>query len=148
MMAVSDTDAIDEELLSIFAPFFTQQIFNQGDLIYATQSEPLGLYIVESGQLGLSIFNGSSRNQDIIVETLLPGTMVGELELFARRPRLCSLVCLSEGSVWFLSRNSYEDLCIQHPLLMLKFVTLVACPFECTRLYNSLNHFSILRSSH
>jgi SulP family sulfate permease len=120
MQAVSDNEVIDEELLQIFAPYFSRQDFKAHDLLYAANSEAVGFYIVELGQLGLAITNNDVDQKSIVVETLLPGTMVGELEVFASRPRICNLICLSDATVWFLSKHSYETLSKSHPDLMLK----------------------------
>jgi sulfate permease, SulP family len=129
-------------LVDIFGPKFEKLQFNKHDIVYLAGSDPMGLYIVENGELGLSI---TDMNGTKIVETLLPGTMVGELELFAQKPRICTLSSLSLSTVWSLSKNSYIKLSKSHPHLMLEFVTKICVPFDAVRYYNTVHHWSQLR---
>ncbi|KAI8900204.1 sulfate transporter family-domain-containing protein [Globomyces pollinis-pini] len=143
MQALSERDTIDEELLDVFGPKFVNHEYRSGHVIYLSGSIAKSLYIVESGELGLSLADPMAG--DKIVETLIPGTMVGELEMFSKRPRICSLVCLSDASVWELSKESFDALSKSHPHVVLKFVTEVAVTFDAQRFYNTVHHWSQLR---
>ncbi|KAJ3274174.1 hypothetical protein HDV01_003457 [Terramyces sp. JEL0728] len=138
MQALSDTVSIKSELLDVFGPMFEHQSYDSGDIIYSYGSHSKALYIVESGELGLQV---SDSDKDArIVETLLPGTMVGELEMFSGRPRICSLVALSDATVWCLSKYNFTQLSNTHPHLALKFVTEIAVTFDTVRFYNTVHH--------
>jgi SulP family sulfate permease len=142
IQAISDADQVSDELLQVFGPEFEKLEFKKNEIVYLSGTDPMGLYIVENGELGLSItdLHGSK-----IVETLLPGTMVGELELFAEKPRICTLISLSNTTVWCLSKTSYKKLSKSHPHLMLEFVTKISVPFDAVRFYNTVHHWSQLR---
>lgn len=138
IQALSDTVSINKELLDAFGPKFEHQSYEAGELIYSAGSHSKALYIVESGELGLQV--NDSEKDSRIVETLLPGTMVGELEMFSSRPRICSLVALSDATVWCLSKHNFIELSNNHPHLALKFVTEIAVTFDTVRFYNTVHH--------
>ncbi|KAJ3254399.1 hypothetical protein HK103_007193 [Boothiomyces macroporosus] len=138
VQALSDTVSINKELLDAFGPKFEHQSYEAGELIYSAGSHSKALYIVESGELGLQV--NDSEKDSRIVETLLPGTMVGELEMFSSRPRICSLVALSDATVWCLSKHNFIELSNNHPHLALKFVTEIAVTFDTVRFYNTVHH--------
>jgi CRP-like cAMP-binding protein len=97
------------------------------------------LYVLEYGQLALKIRSGK------IVQTLLPGTMIGGLEFFSNQNRTCSLVAISDAVVWKLDKVSYEQVSKTNPALILNFVTKIAIPFNTARFYNTVHHYAQLR---
>ncbi|KAI8911753.1 sulfate transporter family-domain-containing protein [Gorgonomyces haynaldii] len=139
--AFGDFSGMDYDMLALFGPQFECLTVEEGDVIYKMEDEADALYIVEQGQLGLKL---SPERGSKIVETLLPGTMVGSLEMFGNRPRACYLVSLTESVVWRLSKETFENIGKTHPELTLSFVTRIAVPFDTVRYYNSVHHWAQL----
>ena len=131
-----------DEIVEGFSTSFTKVLFRKNDIIYHIGSESRELFIVESGQLGLIL--EESRGTKVI-ETLLPGTMVGELEMFSGKMRISSLVALTEATCWILSKKSFEFVAQKNPALALKFVSDICLPFDTVRYYNTVHHWSQLR---
>lgn len=84
------------------------------------------------------------ENEPIIIETILPGTMIGELEFFSQKPRLFSLVCEKDSIVWSLSVAVFDKAFGENPNAMRHFMAL-ALSFDITRFYNISHHWSQLR---
>ena len=114
---------------------------SSGDILYTVGEKAQALYVVEEGELQLLI---TKKGINKVVESLIPGTMVGELELFSGHPRICTLVAYSDSVVWMLSKKSFEQLSKENPALALQFVTKVAISFDAVRFYNCVHHWSQL----
>lgn len=127
-------------MCDILGPAFICIEIKAGTILFNAGDPAEALYIIQEGELGLKLSNNSQ-----IVETMLPGTLVGGLELFANRSRACSLVALSDGVVWKLERKTYLELAALHSFLMLNFITKVAIPFDSVRYYNTVHHWAQLR---
>jgi SulP family sulfate permease len=83
-------------------------------------------------------------DQTHVVETILKGTMVGELEMFASRPRTCKLIVEQDAILWKMEKSVWNRACIDTPLEMVYFMKL-AVSYDVTRYYNSSTHWSQLR---
>ena len=83
------------------------------------------------------------RDSQVTIETILRGTMVGELGLFTNRPRSCTLVCHQECILWRLSSSKFHKSSLEHPLIMIQFVRL-ALSFDVTRFYNATHHYNLI----
>ncbi|CAO3593500.1 unnamed protein product [Absidia cylindrospora] len=111
-----------------------QTIWRQGDacdfLIVLEQGSLRSLMYISGGGGSGSGSGGSggkqqSVNGDVTVETILPGTVVGELGLFAstqRRSR--SLVADQSSVLWKLSRARFDQLVKTDPTMATQFVLL------------------------
>ena len=128
--------------MEAFTPLFKKQQFQRKQIVYHFGQEPAALYIVDSGQLGLVLEESIGTK---VIETLLPGTMVGELEMFSGKPRISNLVSLTETTVWSLAKNDYDKFAVLNPGLALRFVSEICLPFDSVRFYNTVHHWSQLR---
>ncbi|KAJ1534532.1 hypothetical protein HK405_016062, partial [Cladochytrium tenue] len=97
------------------------------------------LYIVQSGELTQTI---RSHGRTRVVESLLPGTMVGGLELFAgRRRRTCQLVATEKSRLWRLDSEAFARLRAAQPALALAFVQF-CLGFDAFRFANAVARHS------
>lgn len=119
---------------------FTRMDVKSGHQFYRAGDLPKDLYVIEHGQLTLKLTCPSEK----IVETLVPGTMVGGLDFFSGQIRSLTLYATSDAIVWRLSMDSYQKICKTHPNLMLDFVTKIAVPFDSVRYYNTVHHWAQL----
>ncbi|KAI8814169.1 sulfate transporter family-domain-containing protein [Cladochytrium replicatum] len=104
---------------------------------------PTELYVIEKGELVLvSQSEVESKTSDTrVVETLLPGSMVGELEVFSGRPRTCRLQTREdiEVVVWKLDVDEFEEVARTEPALAVAFMR-VALGFDSERMWNVVMH--------
>lgn len=141
MQAFSDLEPADREMLEFFGVEFVCVHVAPDFKLYSVGDLADSMYIVESGELNLLLNDRSST----VVETLLPGTMVGSLELFSNRPRNCSLVAAREAVVWKLCKASFDKLAEQNPKMALQFLAKIAIPFDNVRYHNTVHHLSHLQ---
>lgn len=71
------------------------------------------LYVVESGEL--AVIRRVPGNEEELIETASPGTLVGELAVFDRRPRSASLRAQAPSSVRAISLTDFEALAFGDP---------------------------------
>lgn len=79
----------------------------------------------------------SKEKELVIVETLIPGTMVGELNLLTNRPHTTRLVAAEDTVVWRMDKEKLDAWLEQDPKNAVKFVKLVLS-FDVQRLQNVL----------
>jgi SulP family sulfate permease len=110
---------IDDALYQISSSFECIKV-KPGEVIWHQGDEANGLYLVEQGLFKVSITTVSGASK--VVESIIPGSMLGELALFTNRPRSGTVTADQEGIVWRLTKDKFHELCAQNPSLMLKFV--------------------------
>ncbi|KAI9337871.1 sulfate transporter family-domain-containing protein [Zopfochytrium polystomum] len=116
------------------ARFFFEVEAPKGSLLWAAGSDSTELFIVETGELA-QVTNVRGKNK--IIESLLPGTMVGELELFSNRKHACRLVATERSILWRMDREGYAALCQELPNLAVLFMRF-CLSFDAFRFANAL----------
>lgn len=119
--------------------YFERVLVGRGQ-IWVPGDPSLDLYIVESGELESSV---KDRQRWHVVETMLSGTMVGELELFSNQPRVSRLHATKDSVLWKMRADQYEEMSRVRPELALAFIRL-AMNFVSVRLYNQTAHHHAL----
>ncbi|KAI9008395.1 sulfate transporter family-domain-containing protein [Gaertneriomyces semiglobifer] len=140
LQAFSDTGDCDDELLRFFEGRFQRVAVKSGTVLWLPGEDANELYIVEKGELVMGITE-SDAGRIKVVETLLPGTMVGELEMFCGRPRACRLIASDDSLLWSLTKEAFNAMSVENPQLVLKFVTKVALSFDAVRYHNTVYHY-------
>ncbi|KAJ2407660.1 hypothetical protein J3F80_002649 [Coemansia sp. RSA 2526] len=116
-----DSDVTADETLAWIAPHFERKQHPPAQHVWLAGSSADAMYIVESGTLRVYVENGSESEA---VESILPGTLLGELALITGQPHGTTVV--SDGSVvmWELSKSVFDELSAAEPAKMLAFVRL------------------------
>ncbi|KAJ3077467.1 hypothetical protein HK102_005206, partial [Quaeritorhiza haematococci] len=117
----STTQYTDQELREMCRLFERVEV-PKGTMLWEAGDVPATeLYVVETGELQLLIHDREYGYR--VVETLLRGTMVGELEMLSNRPRTCRLAASKDLDcvLWMLTKDRYEELTERDPRLALKF---------------------------
>ncbi|KAI9228400.1 MAG: sulfate transporter family-domain-containing protein [Piptocephalis tieghemiana] len=114
-----------ETLLHRISSHFTPRDVREGDILWREGDLPDGLALVESGLLrALVEFEGRAR----VVETVLPSTVCGEMDVFTeggrRRRRGVTMQVERGGRVWWLSQEAWETLKTEDPATALGFMSL------------------------
>ena len=104
---------MDHDEISAIATIMDEQPFRPGQLIF--NAEQLGgtLYIIQSGQVELSITN--EDGQKIVLEVMEAGDFFGELSLLDGGNRAASATAIERTDTLVLERNAFLDLLLQKP---------------------------------
>ncbi|KAI9204235.1 sulfate transporter family-domain-containing protein [Polychytrium aggregatum] len=142
MQAFSEVfeEADVDELISL-TEYFEQIQIPKGHVLWHPNQDARELYVIESGTL-LMVIGSEEAEHSKVVETLLAGSMVGELEMFSGQRRMYRLVADDDSVIWKLDKDTFDKLCDQHPRKMLIFITRIALAFDSVRLHNTLAHFA------
>lgn len=123
LKAFGSFDAPDYASLSALAPYFEQVAFPPGKVLWEKDDSPNGLYIIQSGVLRASY--KFAEHTAIIEESMVSGTLAGELSALSGLPRNARVVVERDAVLWRLSGESMKRLEEEHPHLAQQFVRLV-----------------------
>ncbi|KAJ2888776.1 hypothetical protein FB639_000404 [Coemansia asiatica] len=132
------------ETLAFVAPRFVRKCMHAGQLLWRAGHPPLGMYVVESGSLRVYVDSEPDADADTeansdahadahavdadadanVIESILPGTTLGELALVTRKPYSTTVVADADVVIWELSLPAFDELCAADPARMLAFVRL------------------------
>jgi CRP-like cAMP-binding protein len=102
----------DEERRTL-ARAMTLRDLRHGEVLIREGSADDHLYVVVSGVLG--VIRGVGMEEEVTLNAIRPGDVVGELSFLDGATRYASLVALSDTRVLGLSRSSLEGLLDTHP---------------------------------
>ncbi|KAI9034586.1 sulfate transporter family-domain-containing protein [Hyaloraphidium curvatum] len=133
--ADGDNARLEQVVEAVYRSFRRMEM-PAGSILWGANGDADGLYVVERGQLSLV---GQSEMGSATAEILLAGTMVGQIELVASRPRLATLVVDEEAVLWHLGKRDLEELMRDRPGDALTFVRYSLC-FVHQLLNETINH--------
>lgn len=85
------------------------QELSANHVVYEQGSKPCGLYIVEKGELEMTM--QEENGDDIIyVRTLYPGDQFGYFELFRNIPRISTVTTKTRATLAFINEDILSDL--------------------------------------
>ena len=99
---------LNDEERRILAGAMTLRDLKQGEVLVQEGSGDDHLYVVASGLLG--VVRGAGSDDEVTLNTIRPGNMVGELSFLDGASRYASLVALGDTRVLGLSRADLEAL--------------------------------------
>lgn len=102
--------------------YFIRVSPGEGSTLWKRGDKPDGLYVVESGVLR-AIYDWD--NSDVITESMVPGTLAGELSGLANMPRNATVTAEKSPVLWKLSNKNWALFKEEQPALAHRFVELV-----------------------
>ncbi|KAG8830293.1 hypothetical protein FRC17_005091 [Serendipita sp. 399] len=102
--------------------YFTRVHVQEGTELWKRGDKPNGLYVVESGVLR-AIYDWD--NADVITESMVSGTLAGELSSLANMPRNSTVISEKPSVLWKLSKANWAQFREEQPGLAHRFVELV-----------------------
>jgi CRP-like cAMP-binding protein len=111
-LAVEMTD----EQRQALAGAMTLRDLAQGDVLVREGDTDDHLYVVASGVLG--VIKAAGTDNELTINTIRPGDVVGELSFLDGATRYASLVAMSSTRVLGLSRGDLEGLLDKNPQLV------------------------------
>jgi CRP-like cAMP-binding protein len=104
---------LNDDERRILAAAMSLRDLKQGEVLVREGSADDHLYVVVNGVLG--VVKGSGMEEEVTLNAIRPGSMVGELSFLDGASRYASLVALSDTRVLGLSRADLEGLLDRHP---------------------------------
>ncbi|KAJ2613094.1 hypothetical protein H4S08_002386 [Coemansia sp. RSA 1365] len=111
-----------DKALAFVAPHFARKQLCADQCLWRVGSVPEGMYLVESGTLRVYVDNGLGDLE--VVESILPGTSLGELALITGRPHSTTVMADNTVVLWEFSKSMYDELSAKDPAQTLAFVRL------------------------
>lgn len=116
-------DPLDRASLSALVPYFEHVTFPAGAILWEKNDPPNGLYIIQSGVLRASY--KFAEHTPVIEESMVSGTLAGELSALSGLPRNARVVVERDVVLWKLSPEGMKRLEEDMPHLAQWFVRLV-----------------------
>jgi CRP-like cAMP-binding protein len=104
---------LNDDERRILAGAMQPRDLQQGEVLVREGSADDHLYVVVSGVLG--VVKGAGMEEEVTLNAIRPGNMVGELSFLDGASRYASLVALSDTRVLGLSRSDLEALLETNP---------------------------------
>ncbi|KAJ7902840.1 sulfate transporter family-domain-containing protein [Mycena olivaceomarginata] len=121
--AFSSYSDVDLEQFRPMLSYLQRMSVPEGLILWRQNDPADGLYIIESGVLRASY--KFSDHSEAIEESMVPGTLAGELSALSNSPRNASVVVERSAVLWKLSLSSLRRLEEEEPILARKFTQLV-----------------------
>jgi CRP/FNR family transcriptional regulator len=93
-----------------------QIVFNEGDACS-------GLYVVISGHVRIFKTSASGREQVLSIDG--PGNSIAELPVFDGGDYPASVAAVDDVTLFFVSKQDFQELCLTHPRVALKVLRVV-----------------------
>ncbi|MBF0612550.1 MAG: mechanosensitive ion channel family protein [Magnetococcales bacterium] len=104
---------LSQEELHILADKLVYAPYLAGDVITRQGNQAQWLYILESGQV--EIYREVSDTQRVVMNTLGPGSIFGEMSLMTGEPRMATVRALTDVSCFRLNKDSFETILLSRP---------------------------------
>ncbi|KAG9028683.1 hypothetical protein FRB95_006157 [Tulasnella sp. JGI-2019a] len=115
--------ALDESFLAQLVPYLKQVAVPEGHVLFKTKDTPDGMYFIEHGVLRAT-YQLADFAQNI-EESMVSGTIAGELSALSGMPRNATVVAERQSVLWKLSVEDMERLEKDQPETAKAFVKLV-----------------------
>lgn len=110
------------EFFHKLSQYFERVTCDKGDMLYREGDPCDYLLVLEQGSLR-SLMH--VLKEQVTVETILPGTVVGEMGIFSASPgRTRSLIADTNSVYWKLTRASFDRMCQEEPAMANQFILL------------------------
>jgi len=97
-----------------------QQVhMEQGEVVFTEQSLGDSMYLIESGQVKVSIHTGENQ-QEKIINYLGPGNFFGEMALLLDQRRTATVTVTIDADLWMLRKADMDELLAEHPVIALQ----------------------------
>jgi cAMP-dependent protein kinase regulator len=100
---------------------FETRVFEKGDKLIVAGEDTDGLHLIASGEVAVV---GQDAGEPIVISTLAPGDVVGEVALVLRRKANADVVAVHPTVTLHLPREDFLSLIQDHPAILLGLYTL------------------------
>lgn len=101
---------LKEDFFYKLLPYFTKKHIDQGEVLWTTGEVATSMYLLESGILKAVYEFPDSQPPKVIYESMLPGTIAGEMTFLARSKRNATVVAERDATLWVMTLDSLAEL--------------------------------------
>ena len=116
--------ALDASDVALIQAHVHEETFPANQVIFEDNAPGDCLYIVKSGRLQVS--KTLANGQEHTLAELGPGEMFGEMALLENQPRSARVVTCTPAHLWVMSRQTFEMLMAQHPIVVVQLLKTVS----------------------
>ncbi len=111
--------SLQRETLSAISAKLKKIHFEQGQIVFVENSLGDSMYLIESGQVKVSV-NTDPDQQEKIINYLGPGNFFGEMALILDQRRSATVTVTIDADLWMLSKADMDELLVDHPEIALQ----------------------------
>ena len=124
---------VPENILIQILNSATEYTLDQGKHLITIGEMGNSMFLILEGKVKIVI--PDSNNDEIIVNQLGPGELVGEMSLIDQKPRSASVIALTELSALEFSRERFMKILKQHPEISIHMITAMSNRMRFTLKY-------------
>jgi NTE family protein len=110
---------VSRETLKAIAAKLKFVEFEQGHVVFSEDSLGDSMYLIESGQVKVSVMPPDSL-QEKVINYLGPGNFFGEMALLLNQRRSATVTVTIDAELWMLRKADMDDLLAEHPEVALQ----------------------------
>jgi NTE family protein len=110
--------SLPHQALSAIAAKLKKVHFEHGEIVFAENSLGDSMYLIESGQVEVSVNTGAS--QEKVINYLGPGNFFGEMALLLDQRRSATVTVTLDADFWALRKADLDELLVDHPEIALQ----------------------------
>ncbi|HIJ61937.1 MAG TPA: SLC26A/SulP transporter family protein [Rhodospirillaceae bacterium] len=119
-------------------PYVTRHVFRTGETIFHQGAAPDSVYLIALGRADV-VIDLPRTDRKLRVQTLVPGTVFGEMAVIDPKPRSANIVATAPTRCWRLAAEDWHRLQVEQPDLAFRLIGNVAMIFaERLRAANTL----------
>lgn len=140
--AFSSYGNVDPVLFQPISKYLERISIPAGHVLWRQGDHSTGLYVIESGVLRASYQFANSQQR--FEESMVAGTVAGEMSALADSPRNATVVAEQPSVLWKFSNENIQRLQVEEPELARVFIQLVLKGVFCAFLFDALKSVSHL----
>lgn len=117
---ISWFEELSDDMLAMLAQKVHEQILSKNEILFNKGDVGNSLFVILSG--GVKIFTHDEEGNEIALNKVGAGEIIGEMALLDYEPRSAGVVALEKTSTLELSREDFMDLMKAHPDLGLSLI--------------------------
>jgi CRP-like cAMP-binding protein len=108
--------AIDPREQGALIARFETRTFKQGEHLLKRGEETRGVFVIASG--GVRVVGRDTDEEELLIASLGPGDVVGEISLVLRRPATADVIATHQTIALELTRDRFHEAIKEHPTLL------------------------------
>lgn len=111
--------SLSPETLTAISAKLRKVHFEQGEIVFVENSLGDSMYLIESGQVKVSVRTGTDQEEKII-NYLGPGNFFGEMALILNQRRSATVTVTIDADLWMLRKADMDELLAENPEIALQ----------------------------
>lgn len=110
---------MQENELAVLNSYLEVRHFSAGALVIKADSQNQSVFFLANGQASV---RSTAKGKSLHLTTYQPGVIFGEMAFFTGRNRSANIVTDTPSTLFELSHQAFERLCLEHPYLSIKLL--------------------------